>query len=100
MQYRRRDSMARLYDLSPRTVDNLVKEMAETQRYPEDFCLMDYGYVLIEEDAFRDYLRWRKVLKSAGAKKVPDYQRKETPEDVFILGGKYVERMVANVKRR
>ena len=87
MQYRRRDSLARLYDLSPRTVDQMVKEMAETKRYPEDFLLKDYGYVLIEEEAFRDYLAKRRVLKSAAAKLVPRYIRVETPEPIYMMKG-------------
>ena len=99
MQYRRRDSMARLYDLSPRTVDNMVKEMAESKRYPEDFVLKDVGYLLIEEEAFRDYLRYRKALKGAGARLVPKYLRAETPEDVYMIGGRY-ERVIKDAERR
>ena len=99
MQYRRRDSLTRLYELSPRTVDNVIKEMAESKRYPEDFMLRDVGYLLIEEEAFRDYLRYRKALKGAGARLVPKYLRAETPEDVYVIGGRY-ERTVQDVGRR
>ena len=99
MQYRRRDSMARLYDLSPKTVDNMVKEMEEAKRYPEDFCLKDIGYTLIEEAAFRDYLRYRRTLRGAGAKMVPKYLRGETPEDVYMIGGTY-GRTIKDAERR
>lgn len=85
MQYRRRDSMARLYELSPRTVDTILKEMIRSERYPEDFCLQDYGYTLIEEDAFRDYLRYRRTLKSAPMM-VPRYIRVEKSEPIYIKG--------------
>lgn len=85
MQYRRRDSLTRLYDISPRTVDRMVKEMAQSGRYPEDFCLADVGYTLVEEEAFRDYLKNRKTLRNApGA--VPRYRRAENPEEVYLIG--------------
>ena len=75
MQYRRRDTITKLFDFkSPRTVDKLVKEMEESKRYPDDFLLKDIGYTLIEEEAFRDFLKWRKTLRSA-PQLVPKYLR-------------------------
>ena len=84
MYYRRRDSLARQYDISKRFVDTLVKEMEEEDRYPEDAVLRGKGYVLVEEDAFRDYLKNRAVI---GIKMIPPYVRKkETPEDLYVIG--------------
>lgn len=76
MQYRRRDSLVRLYELSKRFIDQLLKEMEEDGRYPEDAILRGKGYVLVEEDAFRDYLRNR-------GKKIPYVRKAETPEDIY-----------------
>lgn len=88
MQYRKRESMARLYDLNPHTVDTMTKEMAELGRYPKDFILRDIGYVLIEEAAFRDYLFHRKALKGPGRVHVAPYIRKNEGEPVIIGGMK------------
>ena len=85
VQYRKRESIARLFDFkAQRTVDKYVREMEESKRYPEDFCLRDNGYTLIEEAAFRDYLRYRRTLRSA-PKLVPKYLRAETPEEVYLI---------------
>lgn len=86
MQYRRRDSMARLYDLNPRTIDVMTREMVASGRYPEDFLLKDIGYVLIEEAAFRDYLKNRRALKGAAGKFVAPYIRPSEGEPVYIGG--------------
>jgi len=83
MQYRRRDSLVRLYELSPKTVDKYVKEMAMSNLYPVDFCLKRKGVTLVEEEAFRHYLRWADLLE--GGRMVPQYQRAETPEDVYLI---------------
>ena len=85
MQYRRRDSLSRLYDLNTRFIDRLAKEMEESGRYPDDAILKGRGYVLIEEDAFRDYLKNREALKQGF---MPTPYRRETPEEeVFVIGG-------------
>ena len=84
MQYRRRDSLTRIYELSRRFVDQLIKEMEQDGRYPEDAILRGKGYVLIEEDAFRDYLKNRDKLKAAIV--VKPYKRAETPEDIYFIG--------------
>lgn len=84
MQYRRRDSLVRLYELKKATVDRYLKEMEQQGRYPEDAILRGRGYVLIEEDAFRDYLKNRDKLKAAIV--VKPYKRAETPEDIYFIG--------------
>lgn len=82
MQYRRRDSLIRLYDLKERFADRVIKEMEKSGRYPEDsFLRPGRGILLIEEEAFRDYLRWR-TQKGI----VPEYKRAETPEDTYLIG--------------
>jgi len=84
MQYRRRDSLIRLYDLKERFADRVIKEMEKSGRYPEDsFLRPGRGILLIEEEAFRDYLRWREQLKN---KYVPEYKRAETPEKIYLTG--------------
>ena len=83
MQYLKRESLARQYDLSPRTVDNRIKEMVESGRYPENFLVKDTGLTLVEEAAFFDYLFYRRMLKTA-PKLVPKYLRAETPEAYVI----------------
>ena len=40
MQYRRRDSLVRLYELSKRFIDQLLKEMEEDGRYDVKYCLV------------------------------------------------------------
>ena len=90
MQYRRRDSLQRLYELKKSFIDQLAKEMDTNGRYPEDAILRGKGYVLIEEDAFRDYLKNRDKLKAAIV--VAPYKRAETPEDIYLLGGAYERR--------
>lgn len=90
MQYRRRDSLQRLYELKKSFIDQLAKEMETNGRYPEDAILRGKGYVLIEEDAFRDYLKNREKLKAAIV--VAPYKRAETPEDIYLLGGAYERR--------
>lgn len=89
MQYRRRDSMARLYDLNIRFVDTLAKEMEKSGRYPGDSVLRGKGYVLIEEDAFRDYLHVREMLRDPVVRAfVEEYQRPvEKAEEIYVLGG-------------
>lgn len=84
MQYRRRDSLVRLYELKKATVDRYLKEMEKEGRYPEDFILRGKGYVLVEEDAFRDFLKNRDKIKAAIV--VKPYERVETPEDIYLLG--------------
>ena len=83
MQYRRRDSLVRLYEVSKRFVDELTKEMQETGRYPEDAILRGKGYVLTEENAFRDYLKNREKIRVGII--VPPYTRVETPEDIYMV---------------
>ena len=79
MQYRRRDSLTRIYELSKRFVDQLIKEMEQDGRYPEDAIIRGKGYILIDEDAFRDFLRYRGT-------KVPYVRPVETPEKVYLRG--------------
>lgn len=86
MQYRRRDSLSRLYDLNTRFVDRLAKEMEESGRYPDDAILKGRGYVLIEEDAFRDYLKNRSIMKQ-GLMALAPYRRETPEEEVFVIGG-------------
>ena len=86
MQYRRRDSLSRLYDLNTRFVDRLAKEMEESGRYPDDAILKDRGYVLIEEDAFRDFLKNRKALKQ-GLMALAPYRRETPEENIYVIGG-------------
>lgn len=85
MQYRKRETLARLYDIDPRTVDSRIKEMVKIGRYPENFILRDTGLTLIEEAAFNDYLQYRKMLKRV-PKAVPKYIRAETPETIYLIG--------------
>ena len=59
MQYRRRDSLVSIYELSKRFIDQLIREMEQDGRYPEDAIIRGKGYILIDEDAFRDFLRHR-----------------------------------------
>lgn len=85
MQYRRRDSLMRLYERSKRFVDDVLKEMEKSGRYPGDSILRGKGYVLTNEDDFRDYLRWREAIKAG--RKVPPYNRPvETPEKIYLRG--------------
>ena len=87
MQYRRRDSLVRIYELSKRFIDQLIKEMEEMERYPEDTVLRGRGYVLVEEDAFRDYLKWRMALHKKFIRHyLPEYKRAETPEKIYMRG--------------
>lgn len=80
MQYRRRDSLIRLYDLKERFADRVIKEMEKSGRYPEDsFLRPGKGTLLIEEDAFRDFLRHR-------GQKLPYVRPVETPEKVYLRG--------------
>lgn len=79
MQYRRRDSLTRIYELSKRFVDQLIKEMEQDGRYPEDAIIRGKGYILIDEDAFRDFLRHR-------GQKLPYVRPAETPEKVYLRG--------------
>lgn len=79
MQYRRRDSLTRIYELSKRFVDQLIKEMEQDGRYPEDAIIRGKGYILIDEDAFRDFLRHR-------GQKLPYVRPVETPEKVYLRG--------------
>lgn len=74
--YKRRDSLAILFDISIRMVDKLVSEIEKEKRYPKDSILRDKGYVLVDVDVFKDYLQNRKLLKSeSGRKKVPPFVR-------------------------
>ena len=43
MQYRRRDSLTRIYELSKRFVDQLIREMEQDGRYPEDAIIRGKG---------------------------------------------------------
>lgn len=79
MQYRRRDSLVSIYELSRRFIDQLIKEMEQDGRYPEDAIIRGRGYVLIDEDAFRDYLRHRDM-------KIPYVRPVEIPEKVYLKG--------------
>ncbi len=79
MQYRRRDSLTRIYELSKRFVDQLIKEMEQDGRYPEDAIIRGRGYILVDEDAFRDFLRHRGT-------KVPYVRPVETPEKIYLRG--------------
>lgn len=79
MQYRRRDSLIRIYELSKRFIDQLIKEMEQDGRYPEDAIIRGKGYILIDEDAFRDFLRHR-------GQKLPYVRPAETPEKVYLRG--------------
>ena len=79
MQYRRRDSLVRIYELSKRFIDQLIKEMEQDGRYPEDAIIRGRGYILVDEDAFRDFLRHR-------GKKVPYVRPVETPEKIYMRG--------------
>lgn len=74
--YKRRDSLAKLFDLSMRMVDKLLTEIENNNRYPKDSVLRDKGYVLCDVDVFQDYLKNRKLLKSeSGKKQVSPYKR-------------------------
>lgn len=74
--YKRRDSLAILFDLSIRMIDKLISEIDGNKRYPKDSILRDKGYVLVDVDVFQDYLQNRKLLKSeSGSKKVPPFKR-------------------------
>ena len=80
MQYRRRDSLVRIYELSRRFVDDLISEMEQSGRYPEDAVIRGKGYCLVDEDAFRDYLRAR-------GRMFPPYVRPvENPETIYLKG--------------
>ena len=77
--------MSRLYDHSPRWVDDRVKEMRETDRYPEMTILKGKGYILVSEDAFRDYLYWKDAIEQG--REIPPYViPAETPEKVYLRG--------------
>ena len=74
--YKRRTSLAALFDISIRLVDILISEIEASSRYPKDSILKDKGYVLIDVDVFQDYLMNRKQLKdSVTSKKLPPYKR-------------------------
>ena len=74
--YKKRDSIAKLFDISMRMVDTITKEISECGRYPKDAVLRDEGYVLLDVDVFQDYLFNRKNLKNkTTAKLVPEYKR-------------------------
>lgn len=87
MQYRRRDSLMRLYELGRSFTDQIIKEMETCGRYPEDTVLRGGKYVRVNEDDFRDYLLHRDRLKDpTTGKLVPAYQRpNETIEDIYII---------------
>ncbi len=74
--YKRRDSLAILFDLKISMIDKLLKEIENEKRYPKDSVIRDTGYVLADIDVFQDYLTNRKQLKSeAGRKKLKPYVR-------------------------
>ena len=79
MQYRRRDSLVSIYELSKRFIDQLIREMEQDGRYPEDAIIRGKGYILVDEDAFRDFLRHR-------GQKLPYVRPVETPEKVYLRG--------------
>lgn len=71
--------MVRIYELSKRFIDQLIKEMEQDGRYPEDAIIRGKGYILIDEDAFRDFLRHR-------GQKLPYVRPVETPEKIYLRG--------------
>jgi hypothetical protein len=74
--YKRRDSLAILFDLNVRMVDKLLREIEACKRYPKDAVMRDRGYVLADVDVFQDYLKNRRLLKSeSGSKCLDPYQR-------------------------
>lgn len=82
MQYRKRDTLCQLYEYSKRFVDEAIKEMEQTGRYPGDSILKGKGYIRVNEDDFRDFLRWREALRQG--RRIPPYKRVETPEDLSV----------------
>ena len=77
--YKRRDSLSILFDLKLRFIDDILKEIESeirtTRRYPKESIMRDKGYVLVDVEVFKDYLFYRKLLKSeAGRKKVPPFK--------------------------
>ena len=74
--YKRRSSLAALFDISIRLVDILISEIEASPRYPKDSILKDKGYVLVDVDVFQDYLKNRQQLKGeTTSKMLPKYQR-------------------------
>ena len=78
MQYRSRTNLSKVFDRAPRTVDKYIKEMQQTGRYPEDCFLKGRGYVLIDEQAFRDFLLYKDRIMDGIP--IPPFVRIETPE--------------------
>ena len=72
--YKRRDSLCKLFDISFRLVDIILKEMEACKRYPKNVVMRDKGYVLVHVDAFKDYLQYRAVIKEAGIEKLPPFK--------------------------
>ncbi len=97
-QYRRRDSLSNIYELSTRFVDTLVKEMEKMDRYPKGTVLRGKGYVLTDEDAFRDYLDNRtRLLDPTTGPLVEPYIPPEPlrGEDVYVIPENMLQRAMA-----
>ncbi len=83
--YKRRSSLMKDFDLSKAFIDKIIKEIeidVDTHtRYPNDAILRDVGYVLIDTEVFKDYLQYRRLLKSdAARKKLPPFVRSNASE--------------------
>ena len=78
MQYRSRLNLAKCFDRAPRTIDKYIKEMEQTGRYPDICFLKGRGYVLIDEQAFLDYLLYHDRIRDGVA--VPPFEHYEVPE--------------------
>lgn len=87
MQWRRRESLSHMFELSSRFVDMLIKEMEASGRYPKGTILRGKGYVLTEEEAFKDYLFYRTRLNdpTTGSLVAPYKQEETKGEDIYLI---------------
>lgn len=73
--YMPRGVLAQQFGIAPRTVDERVREIKNSDRYDEHAVIKDGGIVLINYLVFLDYLEKRERIKNGI--QVPAYDPKE-----------------------
>lgn len=72
--------LAQQIGVSPRTVDERMKELKASNRYGDMACIKDGGLVLINYLAFLDFLKNREKIKNKIP--VPDYKPQEIAKEL------------------
>lgn len=78
--YMPRAVLAQQFGISPRTVDERMREIKRSDRYDELACIKDGGLVLINYLVFLDYIEKRERIKNGIA--VPDFEPKKLAKSI------------------